>query len=103
MLFLDNDYIYIENQFDQSLSYSLWKNTGTGSELLKQGVVPSASTIGTGYLCANLAEEISILVSGRVSQVIFKGRVTDLAGFKKEFSSTYRKGSSCTISSNSSS
>ncbi|HHT7068174.1 binary toxin-like calcium binding domain-containing protein [Bacillus thuringiensis] len=81
--FLNNDYLYIENQFDQSLSYSVWKNTGTGSKLLKQGIVPSHSTIGTGYYCANPAEEISILVSGRVSQVIFKGGLSSLKGFEK--------------------
>ncbi|WP_257148704.1 binary toxin-like calcium binding domain-containing protein [Bacillus thuringiensis] len=79
--FLNNNYLYIENYFDQSLSYSVWKNTGTSSELLKQGIVPSASTIGTGYLCDNPAEELYILVSKQVSQVIFKGKVSSLQGF----------------------
>jgi len=79
--FLSNAYLYIENQFDQSLSYSVWKNTGTSSELLKQGIVPSASTIGTGYFCENPAEKISIMVSRQVSQVIFEGKVSALTGF----------------------
>lgn len=82
--FLSNAYLYIENQFDQSLSYSVWKKTGTSSELLKQGIVPSASTIGTGYFCGNPAEELSIMVSRQVSQVIFEGNVSKLTGFVEE-------------------
>lgn len=83
--FVSNTYLYIENQFDQSLSYSVWKNTGTSSELLKQGIVPSASTIGTGYFCGNPAEELSIMVSRQVSQVIFEGTVSGLENRTQQF------------------
>ncbi|HDR6247422.1 TPA: hypothetical protein QCU24_005283 [Bacillus cereus] len=76
--FLNNDYLYIENKTDESLSYSVWRETGSSSKFLKQGIVPSDSTIGTGYLCENSTEELSIMVSREVSQVIFKGKVSDL-------------------------
>ncbi|MED2777325.1 hypothetical protein P4278_32515 [Bacillus thuringiensis] len=79
--FLNNGYIYIENQMDESMSYKVWREDAGKKILLKQGVVPSASTIGTGYLCGNPTEELSIIVSRQVSQVIFKGKVSALTGF----------------------
>ncbi|MCU4948916.1 hypothetical protein OCF15_28200, partial [Bacillus cereus] len=76
--FLNNGYIYIENQMDESMFYEVWREDAGKKIILKQGIVPSASTIGTGYFCGNPAEELSIMVSRQVSQVIFKGNVSDL-------------------------
>ena len=80
--FLNNGYLYIENQMDESMSYQVWKDDGSRRSLLKQGILPPDFTIGTGYFCGNPAEELYITVSRQVSQVIFKGKVSELTGFE---------------------
>ncbi|HDR7002359.1 TPA: hypothetical protein QCW13_005017 [Bacillus cereus] len=79
--FLNNNYLYIENETDESLSYSIWRESGSSSVFLKKGIIPPNFTIGTGYLCGNPDEELYISVAKRVSQIIFKGKVSNLTGF----------------------